>query len=59
MAKEKFVVMFQNLDIDKLKEELSKREIMMCNCTAIENLDEVVEEIEALKFLIKDFEVRG
>lgn len=59
MAKEKFVVMFQNLEINELEQELDRRKSMLLNLTMIENMEELVEEIEALEFLIRDAEIRG
>ena len=59
MAKEKFVVMFQNLDINELEFELDKRKTQLCNLSHIENMSELIEEIEALEFLIRDAEARG
>lgn len=59
MAKEKFVVMFQNLDINELEKELESRRVQLCNLTNIENMEELLEEIEALEFLIQDSEING
>lgn len=59
MAKEKFVIMFQNLDINELEFELEKRKTQLCNLSNIENMSELIEEIEALEFLIRDAEARG
>lgn len=59
MAKEKFVVMFQNLDINELEKELETRKVQLCNVSNIENMEELVEEIEALEFLIRNAELRG
>ena len=39
MAKEKFVVMFQNLDINELEKELETRKVQLCNVSNIENME--------------------
>lgn len=59
MAKEKFVLQFANMDINELEEALEERKAKLCRAVNIDDIDEVVEEIEAIEFLIRDFEING
>lgn len=53
------IAKFSDYDINELEEALQERKIKLCNVSAIENMDELVEEIEALEFLIQKAEIDG
>ena len=47
------------MDINELEEALEERKAKLCRAVNIDDIDEVVEEIEAIEFLIRDFEING
>lgn len=53
------IAKFSDYDINELEEALQERKIKLCNVSTIENMDELVEEIEALEFLIQKAEIDG
>lgn len=54
MAKFRLIEQFETLSIDELKEELKKRKEELCKAVIIQEMDEILEEVEALEFLIRD-----
>lgn len=56
---ENIIAKFSNYDINELEEALQERKIKLCNVSTIENMNELVEEIEALEFLIQKAEIDG
>lgn len=53
------IAKFSDYDINELEEALQERKIKLCNVSTIENMNELVEEIEALEFLIQKAEIDG
>lgn len=56
---ENIITKFSDYDINELEEALQERKIKLCNVSTIENMNELVEEIEALEFLIQKAEIDG
>lgn len=56
---ESIIAKFSDYDINELEEALQERKIKLCNVSTIENMNELVEEIEALEFLIQKAEIDG
>jgi hypothetical protein len=56
---ENIIAKFSDYDINELEEALQERKIKLCNVSTIENMNELVEEIEALEFLIQKAEIDG
>ncbi len=52
----KFITTFKDLSLKELQDELIKRKLQLCDLTKVENLEVLTEEIEALEFLLKNFE---
>ena len=59
MLNKDFLVKFQDLDINELESELENRRSKLFNLIEVENLEEVMEEIEVLEFLINKAEING
>ena len=59
MIRNDYILKFQDLDIDELEKELENRQNLLFNLVEIERMDEVLEEIEVLKFLINEAENIG
>jgi hypothetical protein len=59
MAKEKYLAKFANMDVAEMKELLHAKKLEICNVSVISNLEEIVEDIEALEFLIQNAECNG
>ena len=59
MAKEKFILQFADKDINELEIALEERKLSLCNAVNIENIDDLIDEIEAIEFLIRDYELNG
>lgn len=59
MLNKDFLVKFQDLDINELESELENRRSKLFNLIEVENLEEVMEEIEVLEFLINKAEIDG
>ena len=56
---ENIIAKFSDYDINELEEALQERKIKLCNVSTIENMNELVEEIEVLEFLIQKAEIDG
>ena len=56
---ENIIAKFSDYDINELEEALQERKIKLCNVSTIDNMNELVEEIEALEFLIQKAEIDG
>lgn len=59
MAKQVLILRFMGLDKATLEQELENRKIQLCNATTIPDIEELVEEMEALEFLLQDTELDG
>lgn len=59
MIKNDYILKFQDLDINELEKELENRQNLLFNLVEVERMDEVLEEIEVLKFLINEAENIG
>lgn len=59
MLNKDYLVKFQDLDINELESELENRRSKLFNLIEVENLEEVIEEIEVLEFLINKTEIDG
>lgn len=59
MIRNDYILKFQDLDINELEKELENRQNLLFNLVEVERMDEVLEEIEVLKFLINEAENIG
>lgn len=59
MIRNDYILKFQDLDINELEKELENRQNLLFNLIEVERMDEVLEEIEVLKFLINEAENIG
>lgn len=55
----KYIAFFSDYDINELENELANRKMSLCQATVIEEMDELMEAIEALEFLIQNCELDG
>lgn len=51
-----YILVFSELSLEELQEKLNECKMKLLHMEAIDNLEDLNNRIEALKFLINDFE---